>query len=275
MYKNLVFVSGTARSGTTLLSLVLSAHPDVCICPETNHLINTIKYGHNAYLTGKNLYNLKKLIFSDEKLKNLKIDIEKYMQLVRGYQAIYVKDIIIDFLCFYRNETKPSAKILGQKKNYILFYKELFNIFPESKIVSIFRDCRASVPSAAKNLPGQTLISASRQWAKRAKLSDIIKKEYRENYMEILYEKFVSDPMIHSTEICNFIGIKYNTNMLKHHKENKDLELIPTGQEKKHIRTREPVNANRVETWKNSLNLKQKIIIYGICRKQMINMGYL
>ena len=72
----LLFVSGTARSGTTLLSLVLSAHPDICICPETNHIILALQsMDENGKIKGNKLHNLKKATQNDSKLLNLKIDI--------------------------------------------------------------------------------------------------------------------------------------------------------------------------------------------------------
>ena len=272
----LLFVSGTARSGTTLLSLVLSAHPEICICPETNHLITAL---HNADATGKiekkRLDYLKTVTLNDNKLNNLKIDISEYLKLVNDYKSVTAEKFILDFLEFYRQQTKPDAKIIGQKKNYIIFYKKIKSFLPQSKLVCIFRDCRDSVPSAATKLPGQTLISASKQWAKRLKLSNEIKMIWPDNYKELFYEKFVSSFQKHCVEICQFLDVPYDDKMLNHYQYNTNLEQISKGQEMKHVRTKEPINSIKINKWKTSMTLKEKTIILSICRNQMIKNGYL
>lgn len=269
-----LFVAGPGRSGTTLLTLVLSAHPAVCLSPETAHLVWAMRQGGECLLEGGLLREFRQVVENDAKLHGLKADLSDYHQRVAAYERISVREAVLDFLRSWRDAVKPEASVIGQKKNYLDFWRDLKGTLPEAAIVAIFRDPRSTAVSAARNLPGQSVISASRSWAARAAHAQALAHAHPADYLEIRYEDFVAETEAACRDMCGFLGLDFDPAMLSHHEANRTLQMVTRGQESKHVRTAAPVNAARVGSWREGADPADAALVEMICGPVMESRGY-
>lgn len=271
-----LLVAGPGRSGTTLLTIMLSSHPSITIAHEIGFLPDLmIKYGHRGKLGRTGMKWLRRRVKRDVKFKSLKTDMREFADRLECYSLdVTVRDVGIDFLDAYANAVGGGREWIGHKKNYLKIWKKMKKVFPEARLITIFRDPRDTSWSAARKLPGQNLISAARAWSERAKNAERFAMAYPGEYLEIKYENLVVDAEAECRRICEFLGVPFSEKMLEYHWENDKHQLIPKGAEELHSRTSEPVNAARVGTWQNEMPDKDVALVEYITGLWMSRRGY-
>lgn len=265
-----IFVAGPGRSGTTLLSLVLNSHSQIAVCPETNHLPWLFLHGKAPGFEEQ----FRDVIRGDEKLAGLKVGTAGYIdEALRAHYSDYTQAIDA-FLSWYRLASKPSACIVGQKKNYLDIWPSVLEVYPQAKFVAIFRDCRSTAPSAERNLPGQTLYTAAKSWQHRAAMADLLKAKHPRQYFEIRFEDFVAQPQKVCESLCEFLEVPFEQSMLAHHKTNAQLDGVTKGQEAKHVKTARSIDAKEADAWRERVSSWQIRCVESIARTELKNRGY-
>lgn len=221
--KNISFIVGTGRSGTTILAKILNANSKICIPPELQILF---EYSNN----GKRLYDTFKVgntkdWQAEDFIKNIeKIspnDFKKFFDYEPFFSAYRypVKNISILIQDLYLAIAKAYNKTIfleqtpwyGQRLDVI---KELF---PDAKIIHMVRDGRDVALSFARtpwwhNDPLQNL---DRWTFESKKISDDLKKYFKpKEYLEIRYEDFIIEPERKLDEICILLDVKFEQDML-------------------------------------------------------------
>jgi hypothetical protein len=138
--KQLVFLVGAPRSGTTWLQLLLSRSPLVATAQET-HLFN---------ISLRSLVDeWNRIRQSGERIGlNQTLSEEEFRQLLRGASGYVLARIA---------QNKPSAAVILEKTpNHVQCWREILNIWPDAHFIHIIRDPRSVVTS---------LRIASRSWA--------------------------------------------------------------------------------------------------------------
>ncbi|WP_394200828.1 sulfotransferase family protein [Shewanella waksmanii] len=170
MKKNL-FIAGCARSGTSALVQLLSGSEDIVLGME--------RYGH---LVKKNDFKLTKEHFVKERFFDLREEDTFYS----------------DFFAFHRFSPNIEAKFdsckwVGDKRPDLYeVYDELFEAFPESKVIFIYRDIVEVASSYqervkdGKNWPAsKDFMAAVREWNRSLYLTrEAIAKGYDINVVE-------------------------------------------------------------------------------------------
>ncbi|MEE2987827.1 MAG: sulfotransferase, partial [Nitrospinota bacterium] len=68
-----LFIIGNPRSGTTLLRLMLTCHPNICIPPESGFMIDLYKTYYRCQVDSKSLQNFITDVLSSQKMETWKI----------------------------------------------------------------------------------------------------------------------------------------------------------------------------------------------------------
>ncbi len=271
----IVFIAGPARSGTTMLTLILSAHSKVCLAPENRFIPSMLRrFSEDQALRGRSLEVFKQAVKNDQKLHALKIDIEPYLERVKAYHAISLREALLSYFSFYRDATHPAATVVGQKKNYLDIWPQMKRVFPEAKLITIFRDCRASALSAQRNLPNQNIVHAAKVWKRRAEQSKSYASAFPADYLELKYEEFVQTPEKYCHAICELLKLPYESSMLDYYQQNQAHQRILAGHEGKHVNTSGPINASRIKAWGSELRKSELAAIERIAGGQMKAKGY-
>ncbi|MCQ9206659.1 MAG: sulfotransferase [Omnitrophica bacterium] len=196
----LVFIIGSERSGSTLLRLLLSHHPQVYIFSDSyDFLISSL--------------------------------LKKDSDSLRIFNPFYRK-IIVRFRNLIKSSTQPSEKIKKiiaicrkeTNKQYIGIqmhrnYKLVNMAFPRAKYIHLVRDPRPVCKSMIKFRWCGNYYYAAKKWLTSiSEVKNLQEAILNENFLEIKYEKLVSKTKDVLNKICKFIGIAYTDEMFDYTK---------------------------------------------------------
>ena len=153
-----LFLSGNQRSGKTLLQLILSSHPEITISPGTN-VIAKVLYGmrRDQPLDAEQLRELRRTLQKDRKFKAWRVDHRVYQERVARYgveRSVTTKDVVEDLMSFFRDQTKPGARYVGNKKGCYCKEGDLVKrVFPGDRGEVRARSAQAALDLLRRLLP--------------------------------------------------------------------------------------------------------------------------
>ena len=257
--KKIVFILGQARSGTTLLNKVLSAHPDIAFINGEFDDLPFFYYNQHLYERyGDQKYSvMAKDLLMYPYFKQPKVDIN----------ADSFKGMIDGFLDHYRKVY--SKNIIGVKiaRNISSNVDMIKDVFKDAYCITIIRDPR-DVCLSLRKAPLGTIspFYVGKSWNdsinKIAELENGITP-----YYEVRYERFISEPVNELKQLCNFLGIPFEKEMLNFHK---NLTFAPQIYK---LLTQGFVGDN-YNKWKKVLTKKKLDLIYAAAGEKIYELEY-
>jgi hypothetical protein len=249
-----VSIVGSSRSGTTLMRRILNKSTQIAISYENHFLGHIIKSEGAIFKFRKfgdlskdqNVVNLTNYIYSGEFerdskyrgisphwkwiIQNVNKDafVNRILNSDRSERALFI--IIMQvYADFY------GKSIIGEKTPiHIRYVSKLLNWFPNGKIIHMLRDPRAVYVSELRrrtNMPVSApykqlrhsslvfklfiLLQTTFLWHESYKKSIKYKKKYKKNYLILRFEDLVKNPERSIRKVCEFIGIKFEENMME------------------------------------------------------------
>jgi Sulfotransferase family len=217
-----IFILGCPRSGTTLLQLMLHAHPRIAIPPETRFVLTTYE-ARNTFgdlreessrraLAGS-IVGQRQTLFYD-----LGLDADDVVEEIVAGPPTLGSAFGIVFRAYARRFDKPRW---GDKRPaYYQYIPALLRMFPDAQIVHLIRDGRDCVASLL-TMPwfNQDVYAAVCTWTEAI---DSGRRAARrlpaDTYFELRYEDLVADPVARLAELCDFLGEEYVPAMAEPHK---------------------------------------------------------
>lgn len=203
------FIVGSARSGTTLLRLMLNAHSEVAVPPESRFVVELWE--------GKPEVDLEELLHRLEghpRFEAWDTPLDSVREELGAGTVRYVDAIA----AVYRAYAHLHGKVIFGDKTprYVENMPLLAELYPEARFVHLVRDGRnvalsyANVPFGPKNV-----VKAADLWAKRV-LAGIEhgKRLGPERYTELRYEQLVDDAEGRVKALCDFLKIDFDPGML-------------------------------------------------------------
>tara|TARA_R110002074_G_scaffold402227_1_gene605088 strand:+ start:11794 stop:12594 length:801 start_codon:yes stop_codon:yes gene_type:complete len=236
------FLVGMERSGTTMLRLMLTHHPDIFFHHEFVYSVEKISpSGHFPEKKDYLAYLELDRIFKSENL-NI-IDSDSYVEIVGDFLSQLKK----------KNNNKPVSGATVHRN-----FQFLPKIWPHAKYIHMVRDPRDVAFSYVNKGWAGHVWTASDVWLQTEKTWRVFQESIKPcDYCTVHYEDLVRDPRGELQKICGFMGLSYSEDMLLYDKNSTysapDLALI--GQWKKK-------NANDVRLIESKL------------KQQMIESGY-
>lgn len=195
--KQLAFLVGAPRSGTTWLQLLLSRSPSVVTAQET-HMFNLFlrsmvdQWNHDQ-MTGQRVGLTQ--VLSDE----------KFRAMLRGTSGFVFAEIA---------QRKASATVILEKTpNHVSCWPEILDVWPEAHFIHIIRDPRSVVASlrvASKTWASQWASSRispnCERWIADVNSGRQIRSATR-NYQEVTFEELISDGPDVVMRILNSLGV--------------------------------------------------------------------
>jgi Sulfotransferase family len=203
--KDLIFLLGLPRSGTTLLQRVLAAHPDVASVAEPWVLLPLVTC-FDADIT-RSVYGHKIL---DKAIADLKAEAGNFQQALDGHIRQFINEI-------YTPLRDGKKYFLDKTPRYYLIVEELHRLFPEAKFIYLFRNPLDIYDSIIETFYRGNLRALP------ANILDVTEgmnllcaplKNDRENALKINYEDFCANSADVTEKICKFLEIEYRPEML-------------------------------------------------------------
>jgi hypothetical protein len=210
-------VVGVGRSGTTLLRLMLDAHPELSIPGETGFLFPVF----DAVRAGEEIDALRfaDLVTSFPTWPDLATDAEDFTAAVLRLDPFSVTAGAREF---YRHYATARGKSRWGDKTpaYGQLVPELLGVLPEAHIVHIVRDGRDVALSLRTTWfsPARNMAGLARHWAGQIG-STRQQAEGRGCYTEVRYEDLLAEPADALRRICAAIDLDYDPAMLTYHRE--------------------------------------------------------
>ncbi len=274
-----IFVTGSERSGTTLIMAMLGMHPRIAV-PEVTWYYPRFRpwlftYGelsvdaHFAALVHEMAYGLRVPFwnmgvdprgFGDEILARARAREQSFAGVFCAMLERYAEHV-----------GKPRW---GEKTPYNLFYVEqILQDFPNAQFVFIYRDGRdASAEFLDSSFGPTNIYCAAELWH----MGQQAVRPWRERlpadqWFDIKYEDFVRDPVAHLRDLCAYLGEEYDEALLDFHttaiarKRGKSKDNAPLG---------EPISERYVGRYRHELSERDQRIMSWVAGESLRELGY-
>jgi len=248
-----IFVVGCPRSGTTMLQLMLHAHPRIALPPENRFVLAAYERRHEFgdLRDPANRRALGSWIVGTAQFEDLGLDTQRVIDAVIAAPPTLGSAIGTVFRLYAERFGKPRW---GDKRPaYLRHLPELLRMFPDAQVINIVRDgrdCVASLKEAPWSPPDFTDLIDS--WARAADAALRAGRRYGPStYHWLRYEDLVAEPVAELRAICAFLGEEYDAAMARP----QEVAAVAVPEYKTwHTRTRERVTTDRVCSWRERLS---------------------
>ncbi len=280
------FIVGVGRSGTTLLRLMLDAHPELAIPPETHFLPALIELFDDGEPSADDLVAAVK---SHAGWRDFGMDANELRAIfgasggaavaIRAFYAAYAglhnKPRWGDKTPLYIESIAQIGATLGDQARFV-------HLIRDGRDVAVSRGARA-VKRGREATPAR---DEAQTWKRRIE-SAREQAQSVEHYLELRYEDMVAEAEQTLRKVCDLIELEYNPAMLDYHEraserlaELSDLPgkggKVRPGSERiaAHALTSEPPSADRIERWRVELS-NQAIAEYeDVAGELLEELGY-
>ncbi len=271
-----VFIVGMPRSGTSLLSVILSAHSQLAISPETHYFTKYRKWCEKFgclqdspkkerylkwFLTGP---EIRDMAFSSQELSELLSALSKEPTLT--HEKIF--QTVLE--SYSRKQDKP---FWGEKTpDHMTHVPIISDLFPTAVFVCIVRDPRdVSLSWQAVTWNTGNVYHHAKMWRNYCGLSDMYSMKYADRYIEVRYEDLLQDTEYAVQKICDFLGLEFENRMLLSYNLSQNVDVEREPWKKKVIDPIDPTNAMK---WIHAMPEEDKVIVNIIAADKLCARGY-
>jgi hypothetical protein len=203
------FIVGVGRSGTTLLRLMLDAHPDLAIPAETHFVPALIEVAGRTGDPDRVL----EVLADAETWPNLGLDLDAVAQALAEAPVTPASAVRAVFRLYAAGQGKPRW---GDKTPpYRAFMTAIARALPEARFIHIIRDGR-DVALSYRGLwfgPGDDIEAQAHFWTAQIEHARI-QAQSLPFYMELKFEDLVTRPEIELDRVCRFLDLPFANAML-------------------------------------------------------------
>lgn len=256
---------------------MLNSHSKITIPPETHYFHSRNKLVKK--LQGKGPAERKKLIdfwYSHKtRIRDLCLKADDVAEYCSGLGLTSPDEIFNLQLTMYRMER--DKEIVGEKTpKHIRHVEDILEVFPKAKIISLFRDPRATALSELKAYFGSPSVTVTtRRWREYVeKHFELEQKLSSDTYKMIRYCDLIQHPLKTLQQITDHIGVEFEENMLEYHNRDCEEKGFAPGEHSWKQETLEPLKKNKNRHWKDQLTDWQIALVEDVAGEWLLKMGY-
>jgi hypothetical protein len=286
--QKIIFIVGSSRSGTTMMSRVLNNNKSVFSFKELHFFSQLFSNRESDILDYMSSVNVLSQLFSRQRdgIFNNIIDNE----LNSLSSSLLSKELSYSYFdifeIFLKDITKKNDKIIActQTPNNLFYIKDILQEYPHAKVVNMVRDNR-DVLLSQKNKWKRKFLGANKiplfesirsffnyhpfttsfLWKSSLKLTDEFKDHPRLKI--IRFEDFLTSPEKQCRDMCDFLSIEFNNRMLSVHN---------IGSSTEYDKNKLLIDSTKVFKWeKGGLNNAEIFITQLISNTFMKKYGYI
>ena len=273
-----IFIVGCPRSGTTVLTVRLGRHSQVVAPPET-HFFELITHFWPPGIKKQPMSNATiKRFLKIPRIRKLDLKLSEVINLVDHTDRTHRSLFCVIMECLRQETGKP---IWCEKSPRNLHHAEkIYKFFPNAKIVHIVRDGR-DVANSLRNVfwRENNLAIQAHEWLYNAKIGFELQKRFsHSSFLTVFYEEFIEAPEKVLGSICNFVGLKLESQQLINTKGSKDMAVDKwTGHQsdlKWLNKAKNELDRNRMSAWKWHCNKDEIVLMNYIMGPWLKRWGY-
>ena len=286
------FVVGVGRSGTTLLRLMLDAHPGMAMPPET-HFFDSFIGASGRLRFGPEQAQV--AITGDEhrRWNDFGMTEDELLDRFEAIQPFNSADALRAFYGLY-SEKQGKQRWGDKTPNYVKTMRRIQRVLPEARFIHVIRDGRDVTVSNNRRIverghrtPPPAGLSALR-WRRRIDTARA-DSEHLGQYLEIRYEDLVSDTEPTLRKVCEFIELDFDPVMLRYHETAAERLAEMAGampardgrperdageRLKAHALATKPPTKERIEVWREEMSADDQTEFERVAGDLLDNLGY-
>lgn len=268
-----IYIVGVGRSGTSLLQSMLHAHSELTSSPESHFFRSYIasEKGQKS-IEKRGPERFREVLKEDRFFNRLEVDPDKLKSLERP--SFSVLDVYKEITDLLKNKYQKNVLVDKDPRNLENISK-IHQYFPLARIVHIIRDPRDVVFSKTK-----ANWSSKRPYWLHAMIGEAqmnkgilsASKMNSTTYHQLKYEDLLETPEEVLNKLCSFLGLIYETGMLRFNEKAQELVTKEEMQWKKE--TFQPLIKENKYKWKEYYSPFQLAVIERISQGSMNKFGY-
>ncbi len=281
------FVVGLTRSGTTLLRMMLDAHRELAIPPETHFVPDVIKAaraqagidGVLAAYTGNRTWG------------DFGIDADEMRERIEAAGADDAAAVVRAFFTAYA-ERQGKERWGDKTPAYMLSVQRIGRTLPESRFIHLIRDGRdVALSQSARALNEQPPpAEQAAKWVKRIRKSREQAASLKgPRYVEARYEDLVRDPEATLRRICEFVELPWDEGMLSYHERAAERLAEMAGELRaegghstqhagyridNHAPTTKPPDPSKLDKWRTQMTPEDVAAYEAVGGEMLTELGY-
>jgi Sulfotransferase family len=279
------FVVGMNRSGTTLLRMMLDAHPQLVIPPETHFVPDVIKAARER---GARPADALAAMKAHREWEDFGFTDAEALAWLEGLPQLGPGAAVRAFYEAYA--ARAGKRRWGDKTpRYVLKMPLIASALPEARFVHVIRDGRdVALSVLERTVKDVDAAEVARRW--RRKIDRARGDAPRlDHYLEVRYEDLVADPRSVLGHVCEFVELEFDEGMLDYHERSGErLEEmrreLPAGEgvarlttERRmatHHRTTAPPDPSRATRWRQEMGEADRAAFEDVAGETLASLGY-
>ena len=282
-------VVGSPRSGTTMLRLMLDAHSQLAIPPETGFLTIAEKPKGKGDRLRENFFQA--ITNYPESLPcwpDFDISKEDFRAALAAIEPFNVSDGYRAFYCLYA-ERRGKSRWGDKTPIYCRHINAIRRVLPEARFIHIIRDGRDAAMSLRRMWfsPGWEIETQASYWrdcvlaARRAGVG-------RSDYLEVRYEDLVLNTRETLEQICTHVELQFEVAMLAYYEQaperlsehkgrsTPDGKIFLTQEQRisQQQRTTQPPDPSCVFAWKQTMDAEEVQKFSRVAGDLLRELGY-
>jgi Sulfotransferase family len=257
------FVVGVGRSGTTLLRMMLDAHPELAVPPETQFVRELL----DAADQGGRGPRLAHAITAARNWDDFGLDADELTERIgeHGDAAAALRAV---YELYAKRQSKPRW---GDKTpKHVTRMRRIGALLDEARFVHLIRDGRdvALSPRRRGMGAGKPIAETAGLWRRRIERARSQARQLRGRCVELRFEDLVADPEAALRAVCDLIELDYDPAMLSYHDraperlaelggdlDSRGGRIARSGGERlaSHALAAEPPRAERTAAWRTEM----------------------
>ncbi|CAN5531422.1 hypothetical protein BH11ARM2_BH11ARM2_02330 [soil metagenome] len=273
--KNLLFIVGSGRCGTTILRAMFDSHPEYAIPSET-HLFNHYEQYHrqkfeNPATRDQGFVDL----FKEDRIEGIRLDQGRVKELLAETDGSW-ENLFLAMLTTYR-ESRNRHRAGEKSPKHLVRIEHLHKAYPDAKFIHVVRDPRAVVSSFVnakfyKYAEGKNPYRAIDKWVQAMKIHRMVMGWPDHScYATTRYEDLVTQPEVELRRLCEFMSVEFDPNMIDY-KNHATVGFVRDEKNRAGIRT--DLHQGSLETWRQKIPAKLIAMTEALCGNGMEEFGY-
>ncbi len=267
-----VFVVGMPRSGTTLLSSMLDAHPQLAICPETHFYTRCRSEEGAEKETVEEVWECLQQQPGVQDMELSEEEKERMWSRIRKRHQPSPPDLLRALCSVYAE--RSGTEVWGEKTpDHLAHVPAVLRDFPEAAILCIVRDPR-DVCLSLRGMPWNraSLPESASKWRRYAEASEQYQSSFPNQFREIRYEELLQAPEDVLRDSFEWLGLPFDEQVLAFHQGKTG--AVDAEREPWKAKVFRPLDASNREKWREQMSVPERILVEMITSPLLQTKGY-